>query len=157
ELARATLGEALRDLAPETQVGLVAYGSDRKGDCQDIEVVAPLGSDRPAVEQAMNGLRPMGSTPLAAAIRKVAHELQPHPGEATVVLVSDGEDSCGGDPCAATREARAAGVNVRYNVLAFATTEAETARLQCVAREGGGRYFTIANRAELPAALAEVP
>lgn len=69
------------------------------------------------------------------------------------MLVSDGLESCGGDPCDAVRAARQSGVDFRLHVVGFDLGDADPAQLQCMADAGGGEFYTAANADELTGAL----
>ena len=156
EVARTVLSGVLTSLAPEIRVGLVMFGHRRKGDCTDLEVVAPVGSDRAELAKTIKGVKPKGETPLAEAVKLAIDEVKGYEGEASVVVVSDGKDECGGDPCAATREAIPSGVKLRIHVVGFDVTPDEAEQLQCVARAGNGKYFSAKNASQLGRALQEV-
>ncbi len=156
EVARSVMADLLASLPEEVSVGLASYGHNRKGDCDDIEVLAPVGSARDAIVQAVNALNPKGKTPLTASIKMAAEQFREVEGAASVVVVSDGKETCGGDPCAAAREARASGVDMRVHAVGFDVTAEEAAQLNCIAEEGGGQYYGASNTVELAAAFEQV-
>src|SRR5262249_32648254 len=59
------------------------------------------------------------------------------------------EETCGGDPCAAVREALADGVRMKVHVVGFDVTPKEAEQLKCIAEAGHGKDFKAANAAEL--------
>ena len=156
DVARKVMHEVVDALDPEVKLGLVAYGHRSKDDCKDIEVVAPVGTGRPALLKVVDGLQPKGKTPITDSIRLAASELKEKEGSASIVLVSDGKETCEGDPCAAAREAVAAGVHLRIHVVGFDVTPEEAEQLKCVAKEGKGKYVSASNAKELSRAIAEV-
>lgn len=156
EIAKTVLADMLNKLAPEVRAGLMVYGANRKDDCNDIEMLAPLGSDHATLVQAINGVNPKGKTPLTGAIQLAAAQLKQIEGNASVVVVSDGKETCTGDPCVAAREATGTGINLRIHVVGFDVTPDETQQLNCIAKEGKGKYFAASNAEQLTVALAEV-
>jgi len=156
QVARAVMGRVLAELPADRRVGLVTFGHRRKKDCSDLEVLAPIGADRAAVGKAISQIKPKGETPLAEALRLALAQVKADGARDSIVVVSDGKDECGGDPCAAVREAMAAGIPVRIDVVGFDVGKADADQLQCVAREGKGKYFSAANAAQLASALKEV-
>ncbi|MGE0825714.1 MAG: VWA domain-containing protein [Candidatus Binatia bacterium] len=156
EVARSVMGNLVNSLPENVSVGLGTYGRNRKDDCEDIEVLAPVGSDRTAIIKAVNDLNPKGSTPLTGAIRLAAAQLRETEGNASVVIVSDGKETCEGDPCAAVREAMLQGVQLQFHVIGFDVAPDEAEQLRCVAAAGKGKYFAAANAEELGTALAQV-
>lgn len=101
DIARQVVGDILGSVNPNTRLGLFAYGHRRKGDCSDIEMIHRVSKpDRRAMLQAIDALKPVGKTPLSDAVRKAAETLRYTEEKATVILVSDGEETCNADPCA---------------------------------------------------------
>lgn len=156
QIAREVMGDMVQKMPTDTRVGLVAYGHNRKDDCADIEVLAPVGTQRTTVVDAMSNMIPKGKTPLAAAVKQAAGELREHEGNASIIVISDGEETCAGDPCAAARDATGGGVNLRVHVVGFDVTPEEREQLVCVAEKGNGKYFAANDAAGLVVALAEV-
>ncbi len=155
-VARQVMTGALQSLTPNARVGLLTFGHRRKNDCTDLEMLAPIGTDRAVIAKDVNAIKPKGETPLAESVRMAVEQIKSEEGDASVVLVTDGKDECGGDPCAATREAIAAGVHVRFHVVGFDVSRDQAAQLQCIAREGKGKYFSASNASQLGRAIEEV-
>jgi len=61
----------------------------------------------------VNGVVPGGQTPLTAAVRGAAEELRFRDKPAVVVLLTDGEETCGGDPCRLARQLRAEAYGIK--------------------------------------------
>ena len=97
-----------------------------------------------------------GKTPLSAAVRFAAEKLKYTDTKATVILVSDGAETCNVDPCALGRELEAAGVDFTAHVIGFGlASDIESAGLKCLAEATGGRYFARTQRERAGAALGE--
>ena len=157
EIARDVIGDLMLDWSDKVELGLSAYGHREKGNCSDIETLKPIGPvDPKEVAQIVDAISPRGKTPLTAAVRKAADELRFEEDRATVILVSDGEETCGGDPCAVARELEAAGIDFTVHVVGFDLTQEETANLQCIADNTGGKFLEAANAEELHQAMAVV-
>jgi Ca-activated chloride channel family protein len=111
-IAKETMASIISTMPDTARVGLILYGHRREGDCDDVERAVALGVvDKRALSAAINDLNPKGKTPITRSLRAAADILRTEQGTATVVLVSDGEETCDPDPCAATRELKAAGVD----------------------------------------------
>ncbi len=156
EAARSVLSQIVPSLPPEVQVGLTVYGHRRKGDCSDIEILIPSGNDRAGLLAQVQGIHPKGMTPIANAIQAVADTLKGHEGETTIVLISDGEETCHDDPCGVVQSLKKSGINFLLHVVGFGVDSKANAQLECLAREGGGSYFTASNAGSLLAALETV-
>ena len=156
-IARRVLGDVLQTVPAETGIGLVAYGHRHKGDCDDIETIVPYGStDRAALAAKIDALDPKGKTPITATLSQVFGDLRNREDATTVVLVSDGLETCGGDPCQAVRDAKQAGIEFVMHVVGFDLGEDEDiSQLECAALAGDGLYLTAANADELGRALEQ--
>ncbi len=153
-IAKSVLGDLLDSLPAERRLGLVAYGHRRKGDCSDIEELAAIGADRAAIGAAVEGLSPKGKTPMAASVKLAAEKLKYTEEKATVVLISDGIETCEPDPCGVAAALEQAGVDFTVHVVGFDVTEENAqAQLQCLAENTGGKYISASNADELGAAL----
>ncbi len=135
--------------------GLIAYGHRRKGDCGDIELISkPGATDVEAVSTRVNGLTPKGKTPLSEAVRRAAEELKFTEQKATIILLSDGVETCNADPCAVASDLEKLGIDFTAHVIGFdIKKEADKAQLVCLAENTGGQYFDAKNTAGLEAAI----
>jgi Ca-activated chloride channel family protein len=105
--ARRAVDSILAKWKPNDRLGLMAYGHRVKGDCKDIElIVPPQGFDADRIQQSVRALNPKGKTPIADSLRAAARALQSSERKATVILVSDGIETCSPDPCAVAAELR---------------------------------------------------
>jgi len=101
EIARDTLGQVLAGVPAELELGFMAYGHRTKGDCTDIEMlVEPEAGTADRIVGAAMSLNPRGKTPLSEAVRQAAEQLHFTEDKATVVLITDGIETCNADPCA---------------------------------------------------------
>jgi len=93
-------------------------------------------------------------TPLAKAIRSVAADLEGVTGPRIVIVVSDGAESCGGDPAKEVRRLRATGTDVTLNVVGLALDDRATRRaVRRLAALGGGTYFDARDPDEVAQAI----
>ncbi|MCP5085389.1 MAG: VWA domain-containing protein, partial [Rhodobacteraceae bacterium] len=158
EIAQKVVGGLLDDLPADQELGLTAYGHNRKGDCSDIEtLVQPGMGTRDAIRSAVNAIKPKGKTPLSEAVIKAAEALKYTEDKATVILVSDGRETCDFDPCEVGRRLEEAGVDFTAHVVGFdVANPADRAQLQCLAENTGGEFLTASNASELTEALQKV-
>ena len=158
EIARSSVDGLVKGWKPGNGLGLVTYGHRRKGDCADIETLIPVGAlDAAAYMRTVNGLNPKGMTPLSAAVIQAAEALKSSEQKATVILVSDGEETCNLDPCQVGRDLEAAGVDFTAHVIGFDVANPQhQAQLRCLSENTGGRYFNARNADELAGALGAV-
>ena len=148
----------IKDLPDDGKVAIRTYGHRRKDDCSDIALIAPLGDkNEKRIDAGVVALQPKGKTPIAASLEAAATDFRGKEGERNVViLVSDGKETCDGDPCAAARALRESGVQVEINVIGFDVSPGEREQLQCIAQAGGGKYFDARSAGEFKLAASEV-
>lgn len=153
-IARRVIHDLLRDWDPRIEIGLAAYGHRRKGDCKDIEVLVTVGRDKQkSILAAVDRLKPKGMTPLSDAVRMAAESLKYTEERATVILVSDGRETCEADPCALGKTLELKGIDFTAHVIGFDVKKAEAAGLQCLAKNTGGIYATARDAGSLKKAM----
>ena len=156
EIARETLGTVLKSVPDGTELGLMVYGHREKGSCSDIELAVPPGAGtQNAITAFVNGLNPKGKTPLTQSVEQAADILKYTEDKATVVLVTDGLETCEADPCALASALESKGVDFTTHVVGFGLTAEEGKQVACLAENTGGKYFQAADAAQLVAALTE--
>ncbi|MEM6538719.1 MAG: VWA domain-containing protein [Pseudomonadota bacterium] len=154
-IARQVIDGLITEWDPGVELGLIAYGHRAKGDCGDIETLLTPGPvDANAFNTKVKSLNPKGMTPITEAVRKAANDLKYTEQKATVILVSDGLETCDADPCALAGELEASGVDFTAHVVGFDVSDEEREQLRCIADETGGEFFSAANAGELGGALA---
>lgn len=143
----------------DLDLALRAYGSTSpsdSNDCADSALLVPFGDEnREPIRRAIADLRPLGQTPIAYALNQASRDFGTLRDDRAVVLVTDGLESCGGDPVQAARELREQGIIV--HLIGFGLGNAadeDTASLRAVANASGGHYVTAGSAEELEAALA---
>ena len=159
DIAKRTLTALTQQTIPAgTPFALRVFGHKEAGSCRtDLEMpAAPLDPAVAALKigsiQAMN----LAKTPIAASLAAVLQDLRGRAGEKVVVLITDGEETCDGDPAATIETLRAAGVDVRVNIVGFAVDdEGLKGKFRYWAELGGGGYFDAANAEQLGASLTQ--
>lgn len=165
EAAKDVLNNVI-DAIPEREgvnVGFRVYGhegsnqeEDREESCQSTELVVPLeGINKDRLRDAVSGYQPVGWTPITLSLQRAAEDFSaPEENERNaIVLVTDGLETCGGDPCAAAQALAEGDVNVTTYVVGFGLTQQEQATLQCIADAGGGLNLGAGSADELNEAL----
>jgi Ca-activated chloride channel homolog len=155
DIAKDVVGKVLSSWKPEDDIGLVVYGHREKGSCTDIETVWP---PKPLnLNQYMSSIKtlsPKGKTPMTQAVRQAAEALKYTEQKSTVILVSDGLETCGEDPCAVARELEKSGVELTVHTVGFGLDDkGAVAQLKCMADETGGISVLADNADELESAI----
>ncbi|MFE3443297.1 VWA domain-containing protein [Nocardia sp. NPDC059180] len=135
--------------APDAStVGLTVYGtetgnSDAEKDagCRDVRVLQPAETiDKSALTSAVDQIAPRGYTPIGTSLR-TANDALPKDGPKSIVLVSDGLDTCmPPDPCEVARELEAQGTDLVVHAIGFGVDDPSRAQLTCIAQSTGGTY-----------------
>ena len=156
--AKRSVTDLIEKLPNDLNLALVVYGLSKARGCEDIDVVQPLGPiDKAALKEKINGFKATGMTPIAAALTKAGEELKKAKGGSAIVLVTDGAESCHGDPAAvAAKLAAEFGVKFGINVIGFGIEPKEKAELTEIAAKGHGKLLTVENASELAGALQKV-
>lgn len=156
EIARETVTEVLGTIQADQEIGLMAYGHRERGNCADIELMVPPAAGTGAeISARVNEMRFQGMTPLSEAVRQAAEALRSTEEAATVVLVTDGLETCDADPCSLARELEQSGLAFTAHVIGFGLTEEEGAQVSCLADETGGMYLQAADASALADALTQ--
>jgi hypothetical protein len=146
EIAKEVLSGIFQKLPANLDAGLFVYGHRSKGDCNDVEEMVPLSPvNRQLLTDKVNGIDPKGMTPITNSIRIALEKLKTVEQESTVLLVSDGKETCKGDPCALVKELKKSGIKFVMHVVGFNVTAEEKTQLECIAAAGGGQYFAAAD------------
>ena len=158
EIAREVLETLFNELPDEVNVALRAYGHQyhfEAGVCTDTELLVPLGPlDRVALMKKINALNPQGKTLIGYSLQQVPSDLAKAQGQSIVVLVSDGEEVCGADPCEVADDLAASGLDLQTHVVGYAIDDpAIDDQLKCVAEVTGGSYLPAGSAEQLVAAL----
>jgi len=152
------LGDVVAKLPPDYSVGLRTYGhrvaSTSPKTCTDTELVAPVAPlDRARLMTVARGLRPRGETPLVYSILQTPGDLK-GVGGGSVILITDGEESCKGDIAGAAKTLKDSGLNLSLNIVGFTLKSAKAqAALGGLAEAMGGRYYAADSGAALGRAL----
>jgi Ca-activated chloride channel family protein len=154
-IARETLSSVLADLPAELELGFMTYGHREKGNCLDIEMlVQPAANTGAAIAAAADGINPKGMTPISDAVRLAAEELRFTEEKATVILITDGLETCEVDPCQLATDLEGQGIDFTTHVLGFGLSDEEGQQVACLAENTGGQYLSAQNGDDLVSALS---
>lgn len=148
------LAKVLPGIAAMRKLGLVDYGPGSSHDrCDNIELqLEPIADAAGPIAAIVERLVPVGRTPLTSAVRLAAKVVGFPSKPAVVVLLTDGEETCGGDPCALGRDLKAQGEHMTVHVIGYRSGAADGRgylQLRCLADETGGLYISVETTDEL--------
>ncbi|WKZ56654.1 MAG: VWA domain-containing protein [Bdellovibrionota bacterium] len=160
--ARKALLGALSEVPEGSHVGIRLYGhrvpqNNKTDSCKDSELSIPMGlPDAAKIASLLESVSPLGYTPTAYSLEQSQNDFSiDRESEKVIILLSDGEETCGGDPKATVERLIANGFNVRVYTVGFDVNAKAESELKAIAQAGNGKYFRAANSGELSAALKE--
>ena len=138
----------------QAQLSLRMYGAQSAAsqkNCQDTNLAVPFGpasASAGAITTTVDGAKAQGYTPIAYSMGQAANDFPADAKERVIVLVSDGKETCQGDPVVAAKALAAKGITV--HTVGFVVDTAARGQLQAIARATGGTYFDAPVGPELP-------
>ncbi|HBY57400.1 MAG TPA: hypothetical protein DEG96_06010 [Candidatus Atribacteria bacterium] len=159
-IAKVVLKQIIEGLSEEMNVGLRVYGhrykiKDERA-CQDTELIIPIGPlQRDQLIQTIEKISPKGKTPLVYSILQSPQDFA-NLGGGTVVLISDGIESCEGDIESIPLKLKESGIELRVNIVGFDIKEEEARKqLETIAKSTGGIYLDAKDSQELLSSLQQ--
>jgi hypothetical protein len=162
EAAKAAVAAFVGKLDPRTRLSYRAYGHQsptKERNCKDTELLVDFGAagaNKDAILARTKDIKAQGYTPITHVIQLAAAEVGKEPGAHAVVLVSDGKETCEGDPCAAAKALADADAKLVIHTIGFNVDTAARFQLQCIAKVARGTYSDASGAADLGARLGEV-
>lgn len=161
--AKQAFNEVLDAVPEQVQLGIRTLGADYPGDdrkvgCKDTKQLYPVGPlDRTEAKTAVATLAPTGWTPIGPALLGAADDLEGGDSTRRIVLISDGEDTCGPlDPCEVARDIAARGIHLVIDTLGLVPNEKIRKQLTCIAEATGGTYTAVQHTDELSGRVTQL-
>lgn len=162
DAAKQVLQNALTRIPADVNLGLRVFGHRFEGnpsiDCQQTALLVPLGKgNRRSIIEQMRTVKPYGLTPLTYALRQAALDLTPMQGPKTIILLSDGAETCGGDPCSFIARLENMGIKLKVDIVGLGLRRDKEAKeqLNCIATVSNGKYYDANTAAELIDSVAK--
>ena len=156
DIAADVLTTSISNLPEDQRIGFVAYGHRKKGDCEDVEFLVNVeNGTKSDVNQSIKGIKPLGKTPLAFSALQVIDKLRQTKLKATIILVTDGIESCGGNICDVIKAAKKEGIEFKLHIIGFGLKDGDTDQLKCAAEAGDGNYYSAGDAGGLGDVLEE--
>ncbi|WP_158558453.1 MULTISPECIES: VWA domain-containing protein [unclassified Streptomyces] len=161
--AKQAFNEVLDAVPEQVQLGIRTLGADYPGDdrkvgCKDTRQLYPVGPlDRTEAKTAVATLAPTGWTPIGPALLGAADDLEGGDSTRRIVLISDGEDTCGPlDPCEVARDIAARGIHLVIDTLGLVPNAKIRQQLTCIAEATGGTYTAVQHTDELSSRVKQL-
>lgn len=157
----ASVKSAMRKVVPEIaelrRLGLIVYGEGDYNNCDSIELrLKPTANAAETILAEIESIFPRGRTPLTQSVRLAAETLNYQNTDATVVLLTDGEETCGGDPCRTAAELKKQAKNLTVHVIGYRHGPAGYFTARCMADMTGGEFVVVDNEDALIGALRKM-
>ncbi|WP_353654088.1 VWA domain-containing protein [Bacillus sp. ISL-55] len=157
EIAKDAVKSFAKTIGQSSEVSLVVYGhkgsdsdADKEVSCSEIEEVYPMGKyTKEEFHGAVDSFESKGWTPLAGAIQKAGEMSSSFDGNTTIYIVSDGAETCDGDPVQASKDLVAKNTESTVNIIGFDVDGKTENQLKAVAEAGNGEYFKAGSPEEL--------
>ncbi|MGE3529834.1 MAG: VWA domain-containing protein [Methyloceanibacter sp.] len=159
EEVRAALKRVLPSITRFRKVGLIVYGPGPYQQCNVQLALKPAADAGARIMTEVDALTPAGKTPLTAAVADAAEVLDYQHKPGLIVVLTDGEETCGGSPCALGKELKSNAARLTVHVIAFRmkdfswTGEQSILDAKCLAESNGGLYVTADAEQDLAEAL----
>jgi Ca-activated chloride channel family protein len=156
--ARAALAKVLPSATKFRRVGLITYGGGAYNAC-DVELkMKPSPNAAKPIMSAVNALVPSGKTPLSSAVEQAAEVLNYRSKPGVIVIITDGEETCGGQPCDLGKRLHDAADQLTVHIIAFryegySWSGSNVLDLMCLAEVNNGLYIKANSEDELIGAL----
>lgn len=161
EILKQVISAQLASAPSEIDFALRVYGhrvdaNDREKSCNDSELVVPFGSGSEKILAALKNLKPRGFTTIGYSLKQVPNDFAVVQGaKGTVILLSDGEETCGEDPLKAYAELREQGFELKIFTVGFRVGEAAASELSKLAKVSAGQYAQALKVRDLDGALSQ--
>jgi Ca-activated chloride channel family protein len=166
EIAKEVLIGFVETLPETANVALRVYGhvgsnneADKAVSCAGSELLYPFQTlDKAKFKTAINSFQATGWTPVAGSLQKAQEDFaqfDPETSSNFVYLVSDGIETCDGDPVAAARELYASDIKAVVNIIGFDVDPEAAQQLRAAAEQGGGQYYEAHSATELNTIFTE--
>lgn len=162
ETARQALAKALANIQGDTQTALRVYGhrveqTNKAESCKDTELVVPFAADNHAtIKSKMAALEPKGFTPIAYSLEQSKNDFSlTREAKKVIILLSDGEETCDGDPIAVLKKLKEEGFELVVHAIGFNVDAKTREQLEAIADFTGGKYFDAQGASQLSEALKE--
>ncbi len=149
--AKSAVGAFVGKIDPDINLSFRAYGHQShrsKRNCKDTQLIVGFGAAKANGDKIVSSAKELtaqGYTPITYVLGLAADDLKPTKGKNTIVLVSDGKETCKGDPCLLASKLAAADVDLVIHTIGFGVDVTTERQLQCIANKGRGQYFSANN------------
>ena len=156
ELARLTAHEVVPAAAQHRNLALMTYGPGSAEQCINISLkIPPQPNAAEAILSEIDAIDTGGETPLSSAVEAAAEALDYRNRPAVIVVLTDGDENCGRDPCEVARALAANAYRLTIHVIGLMLGSRPRFHASCFADETGGLFVPTNSIEELADALSK--
>ncbi len=157
DITRSVLSRNFSRYSGRFDLGIIAYGHRSKTSCNDIQTIMPVGRIDPwEYSRAIRRLTPKGKTPISRALNAAVKATKSDTAPDNIILLSDGLDNCGPNPCATAAALNSLHADLRVHVIALSVPRNQQARLRCIAENTGGTFVATQSQPGLASATETI-
>jgi len=161
DIAKKAIKNLLKDISSESIISFRAYGHQShksKKDCKDTQLLvnfAPISKNKDKITSISKSLKAQGYTPITYVLKLAAEDFKDRDSDNVIILVSDGKETCDGDPCATAKALANSGISkLVIHTIGFGVDYTTRRQLECISRVTDGNYYSASNFDELANALS---
>ena len=157
--AKSAIANVLPSITRSRRVGLISFGPGPYNQCNVKLELKPTPNAADRIMSIVDALVPAGKTPLTSAVEQAANVLDYREKPGVIVVLTDGEETCGRSPCELGKQLHAEAVQLTINVIGLRvkgfswTGEQSITETKCLAEQNNGLYITVETEDELAAAF----
>jgi Ca-activated chloride channel family protein len=132
-----SIADSINNL-PNVEMALRVYGhtSDQLlANCHDTRLEVPFAKNNTKIiKKKLEAIKPMGITPIALSLQKCANDFPKGECRNVVIIITDGTESCGGDPCAIAKDLQSKGIILKPFIVGLGMDASISADLECIGK-----------------------
>jgi Ca-activated chloride channel family protein len=157
--AKSAIANVLPGITRSRRVGLISFGPGPYNQCNVKLELKPTPNAADRIMSIIDALVPAGKTPLTSAVEQAANVLDYREKPGVIVVLTDGEKTCGRSPCELGKQLHAEAAQLTINVIGLRvkgfswTGEQSITETKCLAEQNNGLYIAVETEDELAAAF----
>lgn len=157
DIAKEVLIETVNELPRDVGIGLLYFGSVQQKKTKNIQIAISIkNKSKEKMCEEINKLTPGGLTPLAESLSIAAEELEKENTDATFIVITDGKESCGGNPIEVIQNLAKKGQNIEIHIIGLAVDDEARDQLEKIAAASGGYFYDATSAMQLKNSLENV-
>ena len=163
DIAKEAVTSVLTEIPDDMPLGLWIYGArysataSEEENCKAVRLLVPVAAQsKNEIRDKVAMLTPLGFTPIAYSLEQATGDFPDKNADCSIILISDGKETCGGDPAATARSLKERGYKIVVHTVGFDVDEATRAQLKAIADAAGGMYMDASNAAALGSSLVAI-